>query len=231
MWSDFRILDRGCPQNLIDEEAVDRSLKRLLKARFALGEMDDPGEVSWTKIPYSVVASPAHDSLALKMARESMTLLLNKDGILPLKRGGLQVAVMGPNAKDSVMMWGNYNGMPARTVTILEGIQSALGKGDRLIYEQGCPWVGETLLESVFSKCRSEKGPGFTAQYWNNVNHEGVADVENQVLTPFNFCTSGATVFAPGVNLTDFSATYRSSYIPEVSGEIVLTCIRSVKAG
>ena len=217
----FESLTEAARKNLIDEEAVDRSLKRLLKARFALGEMDDPGEVSWTKIPYSVVASPAHDSLALKMARESMTLLLNKDGILPLKRGGLQVAVMGPNAKDSVMMWGNYNGMPARTVTILEGIQSALGKGDRLIYEQGCPWVGETLLESVFSKCRSEKGPGFTAQYWNNVNHEGMADVENQVLTPFNFCTSGATVFAPGVNLTDFSATYRSSYIPEVSGEIV----------
>ena len=150
-----------------------------------------------------------------------MTLLLNKEGILPLKRGGLQVAVMGPNAKDSVMMWGNYNGMPARTVTVLEGIQSALGKDDKLIYEQGCPWVGETLLESVFSKCRSEKGPGFTAQYWNNVNHEGVADIENQVLTPFNFCTSGATVFAPGVNLTDFSATYRSCYTPEVSGEIV----------
>lgn len=72
----FESLTEAARKNLIDEEAVDRSLKRLLKARFALGEMDDPGEVSWTKIPYSVVASPAHDSLALKMARESMTLLL-----------------------------------------------------------------------------------------------------------------------------------------------------------
>ncbi len=43
-----------------------------------------------------------------------------------------------------------------------------------------------------------------------------------QVTTPFRFCTSGATVFAPGVNLTDFSATYNSAFIPKESGEIVL---------
>ena len=56
--------------------------------------MDAPEDVSWTKIPFSVVASAAHDSLALDMARKSMTLLQNKDNILPLKRGCLTVAVM-----------------------------------------------------------------------------------------------------------------------------------------
>lgn len=113
---------------MIDEKVIDRSVKKLLKARFDLGEMDDPSKVSWTKIPFSVVASATHDSLALKMARESMTLLLNKQNVLPLKRGNLTVAVMGPNAKDSVMMWGNYNGVPAHTVTVLDGIRAALGK-------------------------------------------------------------------------------------------------------
>ena len=42
-----------------------------------------------------------------------------------------------------------------------------------------------------------------------------------QVTTPFHFCTSGATVFAPGVNLTDFSATYNSVFTPDQSGEVV----------
>ena len=42
-----------------------------------------------------------------------------------------------------------------------------------------------------------------------------------QVTTPFRFCTSGATVFAPGVNLTDFSATYNSVLTPLQSGEVV----------
>ena len=217
----YQSLLKGVQNGLIDESAIDKSVKRVLKARFELGEMDDPSKVSWAKIPFSVVASAAHDSLALKMARESMTLLLNKHNVLPLKRGNLTVAVMGPNAKDSVMMWGNYNGVPAHTVTVLDGIRAALGKGDKLIYEQGCPCVGDDLLESVFSECKSEGRPGFSARYWNNVNHEGKVDVETRVMTPFNFCTSGATVFAPGVNLTDFSATYNATYVPKASGEVI----------
>lgn len=217
----YQSLLKGVQNGLIDKSAIDKSVKRVLKARFELGEMDDPSKVSWTKIPFSVVASAAHDSLALKIARESMTLLLNKQNVLPLKRGNLTVAVMGPNAKDSVMMWGNYNGVPAHTVTVLDGIRAALGKGDKLIYEQGCPCIGDDLLESVFSECKSEGRPGFSARYWNNVNHEGKVDVETRVMTPFNFCTSGATVFAPGVNLTDFSATYNATYVPKASGEVI----------
>ena len=209
-------------KGLISEEKVNTSVKRLLKARFELGEMDDLEEVSWAKIPFSVVASAAHDSLALKIARKSMTLLMNKDNFLPLRRGGLTVAVMGPNANDSVMQWGNYNGMPPHTVTILDGIRNLLGADDKLIYEQGCPWVERTLIHSAFSQCKSADGPGFTARYWNNLTREGSPVTTTQVTTPFRFCTSGATVFAPGVNLTDFSATYNSVFTPVQSGEIVL---------
>lgn len=219
--SSYKKLVEGVKQGLISEEAIDTSVKRLLAARFALGEMDDPSEVSWTKIPFSVVASAAHDSLALDVARKSMTLLMNKDNFLPLKRGGLKVAVMGPNANDSVMQWGNYNGMPLRTVTILNGVRNALGTDDKLIYEQGCGWVERTLIQSAFNQCKSEDGPGFSANYWNNVTREGNPVATAQVTTPFHFCTSGATVFAPGVNLTDFSATYNSVFTPEQSGEVV----------
>ena len=129
---------------------------------------------------------------------------------------------MGPNANDSVMQWGNYNGMPGHTITILEGIRHALGSNDKLIYEQGCPWVERTLIESIFSQCKTADGnPGFSARYWNNVERKGEPVTVTQVTTPFQFCTSGATVFAPGVNLTDFSATYNSVLTPKQSGEIV----------
>lgn len=220
--SSYKALIESVKKGLISEETVNTSVKRLMKARFALGEMDEPEKVSWTKIPFSVVASAAHDSLALNMARGSMTLLMNKDNFLPLKRGGLTVAVMGPNANDSVMQWGNYNGMPPHTVTILEGVRNMLGTDDKLIYEQGCPWVERTLIQSAFSQCKSDKGPGFTARYWNNLKREGEPVTTAQATTPFRFCTSGATVFAPGVNLTDFSATYNSVFTPKESGEIVL---------
>lgn len=219
--SSYKSLAESVKKGYIPEEDIDISVRRLLKARFELGEMDDSKVVSWTKIPYSVVASKAHDSIALNIARKSMTLLLNKNDILPLKRGSLTVAVMGPNANDSVMQWGNYNGTPARTITILEGIRSALGKNDRLIYEQGCGLVERTLMESAFKQCYSENGQGFTAKYWNNMNRNGVPDVTTQITTPFNFCTMGATVFASGVNLSDFTATYTSVFTPDRTGEVV----------
>ena len=219
--SSYKALVKAVRAGQINEKDIDKAVMRLLEARFALGEMDDPDNVSWTKIPFSVVASAEHDSLALNMARKSMTLLQNTGNILPLKRGGLTVAVMGPNANDSVMQWGNYNGMPPHTVTILGGIRKALGADDKLIYEQGCSWVERTLIQSVFSQCKSAAGQGFTARYWNNVKHEGDPVTTTQVTTPFRFCTSGATVYAPGVNLTDFSATYNSVLTPEQSGEVV----------
>lgn len=218
--SSYKALIEAVKQGKIDEKAVNVAVKRLLAARFALGEMDDPKEVSWTKIPFSVVASAKHDSLALDIARKSMTLLMNKDNFLPLKRGELKVAVMGPNANDSVMQWGNYNGMPSHTVTILDGVRSALGADDQLIYEQGCAWVEKTLIRSAFNLCKSTEGPGFSARYWNNVTRDGAPVTTAQVTTPFHFCTSGATVFAPGVNLTDFSATYNSVFTPAQSGEV-----------
>ena len=220
--SSYEALVEAVKQGKIDEKAVDVAVKRLLTARFALGEMDEPEKVSWTGIPFPVVASAGHDSLALDMARKSMTLLMNKDNTLPLKRGGLTIAVMGPNANDSVMQWGNYNGMPPHTVTILDGIRKALGSDDRLIYEQGCGWVERAQIQSVFNRCKTADGkPGFTARYWNNVTRDGEPVTTAQVTTPFHFSTSGATVFAPGVNLTDFSATYNSVFTPDQSGEVV----------
>lgn len=219
--SSYKALLESVEKGHITEEELDVSVRRLLLARFQLGEMDSPDEVEWTKIPYSVVASEEHDRLALELARKSMTLLLNKENTLPLKRGGLTVAVMGPNANDSVMQWGNYNGTPPHTVTILEGIRAALGETDRLIYEQGCDRVGTTLMQSAFSQSFSNGARGFSARYWNNMEREGEPDVTAHVGTPFSFCTLGATVFAPGVNLTDFTATYTSVFTPEKSGEVV----------
>lgn len=218
----YKALIDAVKKGKLDESVLDVSLRRLFTARFALGEMDSPKDVAWSRIPYSVVASARHDSLALDIARRSMTLLQNNNQILPLKRGGLTVAVMGPNANDSVMQWGNYNGMPPHTTTILAGIRQALGPDDKLIYEPACGHVERTTIESVFNQCRTRDGQaGFDAQYWNNVRHEGTPDVNARITTPFRFCTSGATVFAPGVNLTDFSATYRSVYTPKETGEVV----------
>ncbi len=218
--SSYKALVEGVKKGFINEKDIDVSVRRLLLARFRLGEMDDNKDVSWSNIPYSVVASQKHDSISLDIARKSMTLLLNKNNILPLKKGNLTVAVVGPNANDSVMQWGNYNGTPSRTITILEGIRAALGTNDKLIYEQGCGLIENTLMKSAFNQCSSENGKGFTAKYWNNTDRNDEPAVKTQITTPFNFCTSGATVFAPGINLTGFAATYTTTFTPDKSGEV-----------
>ena len=145
----------GVKRGLIKESDIDVSVKRLLKARYELGEMDDPKEVSWTKIPFSVVASKEHHEQALEMARKTMTLLQNKNNILPLKRGGKTFALVGPNANDSIMQWGNYNGFPSHTITMLEGIQKAIAEDDKLIHVSGCSWVkGESNIPQTLSQVK-----------------------------------------------------------------------------
>lgn len=131
-------------EGLINESAIDQSLCRLMKARFELGEMDDT--TPWDQLPDSLLSCHAHQQLALQMARESMTLLQNHKNILPLDKE-MTVALIGPNANDSVMQWANYNGFPAHTITLLEGLTQYLPQ-ERLIYipqknieVQKYPWV------------------------------------------------------------------------------------------
>ena len=214
--SEYASLADAVKAGLIDEKEIDISLKRLLTARFELGEMDE--QPAWSEIPTSVLNSKEHQALALRMARESLVLLQNKNNILPLNTH-LKVAVMGPNANDSVMQWGNYNGIPAHTVTLLEAVRAKLPEG-QIIYEPGCDRVDGKTLQSLFDECSINGKPGFLAEYWNNRNREGEVVAIDQISTPFHFATTGATTFAPGVEITDFSARYESVFRPSQSGDV-----------
>lgn len=207
----YSSLVQAVKDSLIDEATINRSLKRLLTARFELGEMDE--DVSWRNIPYSVVDSKEHKALALKMAQEGLVLLQNKADLLPLDKQ-LKVAVIGPNACDSVMQWGNYNGFPSKTITLLEGIRSYLPEA-QVVYEPGCDHTSAMAIQSLFQQCSADGKQGFKAAYWNKLDTEGNPDVTTHINTPFHFTTAGATVFAPGVNLGNFAAVYEATFRPE----------------
>lgn len=119
-------LMQGIRNGTITEEEIDVSVARLLKARFELGEMDPENTVSWNLYPYDTLCCPTHSRLSYKMALESMVLLTNS-GILPLPKENIKVAVVGPNANNERVLWGNYNGIPKETVTALEGIIEKVG--------------------------------------------------------------------------------------------------------
>ncbi len=213
--SDFRTLPDAVKAGLIEESQIDISVKRLLKARFELGEMND--KPVWD-IPYSVVNSQKYQDLALRMAEESLVLLQNKNNILPLNKK-LKIAVMGPNANDSVMQWGNYNGFPAHTVTLLEAMRKIMPSA-QLIYEPGCDRTMDVAISSLFHECSIDGKKGFVAQYWNSRTPEGQPVVTDILSTPFRLTTSGATAFAAGVNIRDFSARYKTVFIPTKSCDV-----------
>ena len=133
----YQALGEAVERNLVDEKAIDRSLGRLFAARFRLGMFDPPENVPYAQIPFAVNDSLEHRAVALETSRESIVLLKN-DGLLPLSKDLGSVAVVGPNADDLWALLGNYNGTPARPVTVLEGIRGKLGPSARLYHAQGC---------------------------------------------------------------------------------------------
>jgi beta-glucosidase len=218
--NNFRSLKKALQEGKIREASIDTSVLRLLKARFELGMFDPDSLVSWASIPMSVVGCDLHQAKALEMARKSMVLLKNSNHTLPLSKSLKKVAVVGPNANDSTMLWANYNGFPQRTVTILEGIQKKLPEGS-VMYEKGCELVSDKVFNSLFDECTSRGMKGFTATYYNSKDLSGEVLTTVQLTSPFNFNTAGNTVFAPGVPLTSFSARYTAVLKPAQSAEVV----------
>jgi beta-glucosidase len=218
---DYKKLPQAVERGLIDEKNIDASLKRVLVGRFDLGEMDDDSLVSWSKIPLSVIDSEKHRELALQLARESMVLLQNKNNILPLSKSVKKIAVIGPNANDEPMLWGNYNGWPSSTTTILEGVQSKLPP-DRIFYAKGCDLIEDMITQSLFENCSMDGQKGMKATYWNNKEFVGDVVVHEQITSPLQLTTAGQNRFSRGVNLKDFSGKYQTVYKADKSEGIVV---------
>ncbi|HLP15933.1 MAG TPA: glycoside hydrolase family 3 C-terminal domain-containing protein, partial [Bacteroidota bacterium] len=238
-WIDhnYKQLPQAVEKGLITEKEIDSHLMRVLTGRFDLGEMDDDAIVPWAKIPVSVINNEEHRALALKMARESMTLLLNKNNILPLQKSAKSIAVIGPNADDKPVLWGNYNGTPVRTITILDGISSKLSGLDdihsklsasdgiaskrNVLYDKACDLVEDKVTETYFSQCSFAGKQGFKATFWNDTSRTGTIVATQQIVDPIKMTTAGQHEFAPGVRLEGFSARYETEFTPLKSEEIV----------
>ena len=164
--SEYKNLPAAVKRGDIKEADLDRSLRRLLIARFELGDFDKDEQNAWTQIPESVVASK---------------------------------------------MWGNYSGYPTRTITALEGISQ---KG-KVKYIQGCGLTRNEAFVSRYDKVQSPLGyKGMQAIYWNNTEMKGKPVTTVNISNPIQLSNGGNTVFAPGVNLENFSARLDGIFKP-----------------
>ena len=217
----YRSIPEAVRRGLITEQEVDKHVIRLLEGRFDLGEMDDPSLVEWSKIPYSAMSTKASAQIALEMARQSLVLLQNRNGILPLKRNAGKIAVIGPNADNEPMMWGNYNGTPNHTVTILSGIRA---KQKNVVYIPGCDLTNDKVMEChIASDCVAPGGrKGIKGTFWTNTSMEGKPFTTEYYTKPVSVTTSGMHVVAANLPIEDFSAKYETTFTAREAGEYVV---------
>jgi beta-glucosidase len=135
---DFRYLVEAVNSRLLEEQDIDRAVTRVMTARFRLGMFDPDSIVEYAQIPYRANCSDYNRSLAREAARESVVLLKNCNGVLPLDRDIATVAVIGPNANSYEVLVGNYNGIPRDPVSVLDGIKAKLRPEAKVLYAGGC---------------------------------------------------------------------------------------------
>jgi len=232
----YRSIPEAVRRGLISEAEVDKHVIRLLEGRFDLGEMDDPSLVEWSKIPYSAMSTKESAKISLDMARQTVVLLQNNNSILPLNKKE-RIAVIGPNANNEPMMWGNYNGTPNKTVTILDGICKKLkvesGKlkansqkltAKSLFYAQGCDLTYDKVMEChMATECTTPDGKkGLKGTFWNNTEMAGKPFTTEYYTKPLAVTTNGMHVFAANLPIEDFSAKYETTFAPREAGEYVL---------
>jgi beta-glucosidase len=133
------------------ESELDDLVGPLLYWKFRLGLFDDP----YVDPAQSeqVVGSDQNRALALQAARETITLLKNDGGVLPIDLTSVgTIAVIGPNANCSLL--GGYSGVPPREVSVLDGIKARVGSAAAVVYAEGCKitvggsWTEDAVVAS-----------------------------------------------------------------------------------
>ncbi len=217
----YYTLLNGVKSGLIKEEQIDISLRRLFMIRYRLGMFDPPSMVKYAQTAASVLEAPEHKTHALKMARQSIVLLKNENNTLPLKKTIKKIAVLGPNADNHISVLGNYNGIPSKVVSLLDGLKDKLGNNVEIIYEPAINFINDTMLayEDVTDRYSFDGNKGFKVEYFNNRELQGNAVLTRTEIKIDNFWQEGQDV-VEGIKANNFSARYTSNYTATKDGLI-----------
>jgi beta-glucosidase len=228
--SAYRALADAVRQGLISEAQIDTAVKRLFTARFKLGMFDPASTVRYAQIPMSDVDSAAHRALALQVARESIVLLKNEGGVLPLRKNIGTLAVIGPNADEWQMLLGNYNGLPSDPVTPLRGIREAVSPSTKVLFAvgsdlaEGFPVYAPVPGAALFTP---EGRPGLRVEYFGTRTMDGApiaTGVDSAVSVNW-----GEGAPKPGMKADDFGVRWTGTLRPARSGSYKVGLVGTVK--
>lgn len=156
----------------IDKQRIDDAVSRVLRAKFELGLFEHPYVTEADVREWGDTAG--HRALARQAARESIVLLKNEGGVLPLKAGLRSIAVIGEDAVAARL--GGYSGPGNHKVSILEGIRERAGAGVKVSYARGAgpmdrEWEVVPTKNLFTGKGSAE--PGLKAEYFANLSVSG----------------------------------------------------------
>src|SRR5215469_15979808 len=127
--------------------AVDSRVRDVLRVKFWLGLFDQP-YVPQPADADRVVRNPQHLEVALRAAHESIVLLKNQGGVLPLRKDLKSILVTGPNATETENSQSRYGPSNLSVVSVLDGIRKKLGPGVQVQYTKGSEFVDAGFPDS-----------------------------------------------------------------------------------
>lgn len=95
-------------KGVINEDLINESVSRVLKIKFELGLFEDPYKYCDAQREADVSRKPSFQKDLLNISEKSAVLLKNRGSILPLKKKGVSIAVIGPLAHDKTSPLGNW---------------------------------------------------------------------------------------------------------------------------
>lgn len=174
-YDEHRPFLQACLDGLVTEEALDRAVGQVLKAKFRLGLFEHPYINENDAERWNACAE--HRELALEVARKSIVLLKNENQVLPLSKQVKRIALIGEDAAEARL--GGYSGPGVDKVSILEGLKNKVGNQIVISYEEGCKRVNpEYLTVPTDYLFTSDGQPGLEGYYFNNISYEGMPDLK-----------------------------------------------------
>ena len=124
-------------EGVIDEALLDDAVSRILRVKFELGLFEDPYKYCDEVREKKMIGNPKHHEAVLDMAKKSIVLLKNENNVLPLKKEGQKIALIGALAVDKNSPLGSWRlaSDDNTAVSVLEGMQAY--KGNALVYKKG----------------------------------------------------------------------------------------------
>lgn len=125
----------------VSVDKIDDSVRRVLRVKYELGLFDNPYKYCDEEREKAVIGSDKNMEIALDMAKKSIVLLKNENQLLPLKKEGLKIAVIGPLADDKNSPLGGWRlaADDNTAVSVMEGLQHY--KGNTLSHQKGVEFV------------------------------------------------------------------------------------------